>query len=175
MKTTLLLITTIVIFGQLISQPSEYSSFKLKTLNGEEISSVELLNTNQTTLFIFWKSGSTICCDNLDNMQTAWLNQLRDKNVRMVAICVECNGNWNNVKPMVYGNDWEFEVYLDVNGDCRRAMQVTNVPYTILLDENQKLICSYAGYCQGNEELICSKILHLMKTDNPELLSNKIK
>jgi len=175
MKTKLLLIPMIILFGQLFSQPFEYSSFDLKTLNGENISSSELFQANQATLFIFWKSGSTVCCDNLDNMQAAWLDQLKEKNVRMVAICIECNSNWSNLKPMVYGKDWEFEVYLDVNGDCRRAMQVTTVPYTILIDENQNLICSYAGYCKGNEEFICSKILSHLNAEDEGLISDNIK
>lgn len=175
MKITILLSLMILSLGQIFPQPSEFSAFNLTTLNGENISFTDLLKTDQPTVLIFWKAGSTHCCDNLENMQSAWLNQLKERNVRFIAICVNCDGDWSRVKPQVYGNDWEFEVYLDVNGDCRRAMNITTFPFTMLFDEDQKLICSYAGYCKGNEDLICFKILNLLSVKNEELISENIK
>ncbi len=34
---------------------------------------------------------------------------LKDLGVRMVVICTGCNGNWSNIKPLVNGNNWDFE------------------------------------------------------------------
>lgn len=171
MKSTFLLLTTLFLLGSLFSQENNYPLFNLINLDGESISSQDVLEHEQPTILVFWKSNSPNCCDNLDNMQTAWLDELKDKNVRFIAVCVDCNGNWSRIKPFVYGKNWDFEVYIDVNGDCRRAMEITTTPFTIVFDENQQIVCSYAGYCKGNEELLCSKILHLLNMDNDNLIS----
>ncbi|HEY9113118.1 MAG TPA: TlpA disulfide reductase family protein [Bacteroidales bacterium] len=171
MKNYLLLLLMMFPPGLLISQTTTYAAFQLTNLDGERVSSADLLQNAKPTVIIFWKSGSANCCDNLENMQTAWLEMLKEKNVRMLAICEDFNGDWSHVKPFVYGKNWEFEVYLDVNGDCRRAMQVTTLPFTIVFDENQQMVCSYAGYCKGNEDILCEKILHLLNFDNADMLS----
>jgi len=96
-------------------------------------------------------------------MQSAWISQLKDKGVKLIAICVDCRGTWSYLKPFVQGKAWDFDVYIDVNGDFKRAMGVTDAPYTLLLDKNQKVVCRSAGYCSGNEEFVCQKILHCLE------------
>jgi cytochrome c biogenesis protein CcmG, thiol:disulfide interchange protein DsbE len=79
--------------------------------------------------------------------------------VKMVAICVDCNGNWTQVKPIVNGNNWDFETYIDVNGDFKRAMNVGDVPCSMLFDTDQNLVCRMNNACKGSEEFICSSIM----------------
>jgi len=133
---------------------------ELKTLDGNTVSSSEILDANSSTVVVFWKSGSDRCCDNLDNMQSAWLDNLQQRGVKMVAICTDCNGTWSQVKPLANGKNWEFDIYIDTNGDFKRAMNVGNVPCTMLYDQNQNLLCRNNGYYHGNEELICEMVIH---------------
>lgn len=76
----------------------------------------------------------------------------------MICICVDGTGSWSHVKPVVDGNCWEFDTYVDVNCDLKRAMNVTNVPCTILLDGSKNLICRYNGFCIGADQMLCEKI-----------------
>jgi hypothetical protein len=105
-------------------------------------------------------------------MQSAWLENLQQRGVKMVAICIDSNGTWSHIKPMANGKNWEFEIYIDTNGDFKRAMNVGNVPCTILFDQNQNMLCRNIGYCSGNEELICDKII--TSIENPVQYTNAI-
>lgn len=136
-----------------------FPATQLINTDGEYITSGEIFNSYQPTLVIFWDLGSAKCCENLDLMQDAWIDNLKEKGIRMVTICLDNGGNWSKIKPLVSGKDWQFEVYLDVNGNCKRSMQITGAPQTMLFDSKQNLICSYNGFCSGNEELICGKML----------------
>jgi len=44
----------------------------------------------------------------------------------------------NSVAPFVNARGWEFPVYLDPNGDFKRAMNVGDIPHTFLLDKKWK-------------------------------------
>jgi len=135
----------------------------LKTLDGVSVSSSEIFDTANTTMLIFWKSGSNKCCDNLESIQTTWLETLQKSGVKMIAICTDCNGKWSHVKPLANGKNWEFEIYIDPNGDFKRAMGISAFPSTILFDYHMNVLCRHAGFCSGDEELICEKVLENVK------------
>ncbi len=166
MKTLSILLLLVGSSIMLTAQTQNIPQVELKTPDGTNIMSSEIFDPATPTVVVFWKSGSNKCCDNLENMQTAWLEDLKQQGVKMVAICIGCNGAWSHVKPMANGKNWEFEIYIDKNGDFKRAMNITNAPCTMLYDQNQQLLCRHNGYCTGNEDLICEKILFSL--ENPE-------
>ena len=75
-----------------------------------------------------------------------------------MAICIDCQGKIQHIKPIVYGYDFDFDVYIDRNGDFKRSMSVTGAPYTILFDNKMNPVCRHTGFCNGDELLICEKI-----------------
>lgn len=40
---------------------------------------------------------------------------------------------------------------------------ITSVPHTVLLDKDQNIKCSYAGYCSGDELNVCNKIINCLE------------
>lgn len=162
---TLMIILMVIMTDTLIkAQTAGIAETKLKTLDGITISSDEILSGENNTILVFWKSTSSKCCDNLESIQSAWTTTLREKGVKLIAICVDCRGSYSHVKPIVKGKNYDFETYIDVNGDFMRSLSVSSFPFTILLDKNQKELCRYSGYCSGSGELICKKIMeHIEK------------
>lgn len=142
------------------AQPTSIPDVDLRDIDGNIISSLQITEPGTATLVVFWKSTSGKCCENLDMLQEAWNDTLKQRGIRLVAICVDCDGAWTRVKPIVNGNDWEFETYIDVNGDFKRAMSVGDVPCTMLFDRDQALVCRMNSACNGSEEYICSNILN---------------
>jgi peroxiredoxin len=172
MKTIILMF--LLSFPLYFNAQNSFPDVTLRNLDGECFSTSEIFNTNHPQVMIFWKSFDTKCCSNLENMQSAWLSQLKDRGVNLVAICIDCKGNWSYLKPIISGKAWEFDIFIDSNGDLKRALGVTNAPYTLLFDEENRVICRHEGYCSGNEDLVCKKILDcLFKTDHP--LAQKVK
>ena len=79
---------------------------------------------------------------------------LKDDNVKVVGICLDGIGRIDHVKPFVYGNDLDIEVYVDKNGDFKRAMHVTDTPFTILLNKEMNSRCRIQTYSTINFFLI---------------------
>ena len=47
---------------------------------------------------------------------------------------------------------WDFDVLLDVNGDFKRAMNVTNPPHVFVVDGQGNVVFQHNGYSDGSEE-----------------------
>jgi len=159
MKTALFLMLMLFSSPCILAQPTEKAGAYLRDLNGKLIPSSEMIQSGHPVIVIFWKSGNSKCCENLETVQSAWMSELKDKGVNFIAVCEDCSGSWSHVKPIVVGKDWEFEVYIDVNGDFKRSVGVSVIPSTLIYDSQQNLICNHPGWCSGNEELVCEKII----------------
>ena len=159
MKTIPLIIAFAISGLGLVAQQTSIPDAQLRDLNGTIVTSHQAISPGQATLLVFWKSSSGKCCENLDNINDAWIESLRMKGVRLVAICVDCNGSWTHVKPIVDGNSWDFETFIDVNGEFKRAMNVGEAPCTLLFDQDNTLLCRYNSGCTGSQEFICANIL----------------
>ena len=167
MKTIVFYIVLVFSCLSLEAQQSQKPGEELRNLTGDLVSFSDIVTPGHPAVLVFWKSGSSKCCENLETMQSAWLSTLKNEGVNFIAICEDCSGSWSHVKPIVAAKDWDFDVYIDPNGDFRRSMGVTTIPTTILFDSDMKLICRHPGWCSGNEDLLCTKILgHLEASKN---------
>jgi hypothetical protein len=92
-------------------------------------------------------------------MNQTWDATLRERGVRLIAVCTDCNGSWSQVRPIVNGRSWEFETYVDVNGDFKRSMCVGEAPCNLLFDGEMHLLCRYNSGCSGTEDFVCENIL----------------
>ncbi len=140
------------------SQEAYLASTSIRDANGVSVQSTDILDSGKVTIIVFWQTCNSRCCDNLDNLHEVWKEILAIQGIQMIGICVDALGSYSHVKPMVDGNSWDFETYIDVNCDLKRAMNINAVPCTILLDQQHQLICRYEGICPGNAELLCEKI-----------------
>ena len=80
----------------------------------------------------------------------------------MIAISIDDARQVYKVGPYIEGVAWEFDVLLDTNSDFKRAMNVNNVPYIILLDGNGNIVYKHNNYAEGDEIELYEKILELV-------------
>jgi cytochrome c biogenesis protein CcmG, thiol:disulfide interchange protein DsbE len=158
MKNLILFVMLAFVIAKATAQHQNLPVVDLKNTDGYTVSTVRIFEPGGFTMLVFWKSTIGKCCENLESLQNAWYESLMEKGVKMIAICVDCNGTWSHVKPVINARGWSFDTYIDVNGDFKRAMNVNTIPCTILLDENLTPICRQNGFCSGSGELACEKI-----------------
>lgn len=160
MKTIAISIAIIFWAIALNAQHGILPEVSLKTLDGTDVSAISIIEPGTITILVFWKSSNNTCKENLDNLQDIWLENLKKSNLKLISICVDSKGSWNHIKPIVNGNNWDFDTYIDVNGDLKRAMNVNTFPCTIALDTLQDQLCRYENYCPGIEELMYQTIMN---------------
>lgn len=142
----------------IFAQDNSTPATGLVSLDGTVVTTDKISNDGKPLVMIFWKSNDIESCEQLLLINEAYQNIMQFQGVKVIAICIDCIGTTQHIKPFVYGHNLEIEVYVDQNGDFKRSMNILQSPSTILFDHQMNINCQYAGYCSNVEDLLCSKI-----------------
>ncbi len=137
-------------------------SSEIKTLDLQSVSANEVINKEGPTLLVFWATWCHHTVDGLTDIQDEYYDDWQEETgVKIVAISVDDSRNTSKVAPYAQGKGWEFDVYLDLNGDLRRAMNVNNAPHIFILDKNGSVVWQNNAYYEGDAEVIYEELLKL--------------
>ncbi|NOU62097.1 TlpA family protein disulfide reductase [Marinifilum caeruleilacunae] len=135
----------------------------VKTLDGEEVSSVEFSNDGKPMIISFWATWCKPCLNELSAFTDEFDDWHEETGVKIIAISIDDTRASARVKSLVYGKDWPFEVYLDQNQDLKRALNVVNVPHTFVLNGKGEIVWEHTSYNPGNEDEVIEQVRQLIK------------
>ena len=125
---------------------------KIKSLQGNEVMFNSFGNTRDTAVIIsFWATWCIPCIQELNTIHDQYEDRQKETPFRFIAISIDDARTTQKVKPFVAGKGWPYEIYLDVNSDLKRALNIIDVPH-ILIIKNGKIVYQHNGYVNGNEE-----------------------
>ncbi len=125
---------------------------EVKTLEGQTVSTATFDNDGKPIIISFWATWCSPCKRELNAIAEVYDEWVEETGVKLIAISIDDSRNVSKVAPYVNGSDWEYEVYLDPNGDFKRAMNVNNVPHTFLIDGNGNIVWQHNSYTPGDED-----------------------
>jgi len=164
MKKLFLTITAIAIFStSSIAQSRSLPSVDVKTLNGGTINITTLENDGNPIVISFWATWCKPCKKELNNIAELYEDWQDETGVKLVAISIDDARSMVRVAPYVNASDWDYEVYLDPNGDLKRAMGVSTVPHTFLLNSKKEIVWQHKGYIDGDEDELYEQIEKIAK------------
>ena len=164
MKKLFLTVTAIAIFSTLsIAQSRTLPSVDVKTLNGGTINITTLENDGNPIVISFWATWCKPCKKELNNIAELYEDWQDETGVKLVAISIDDTRSMVRVAPYVNASDWDYEVYLDPNGDLKRAMGVSTVPHTFLLNSKKEIVWQHKGYIDGDEDELYEQIEKIAK------------
>lgn len=136
----------------------ELPNLNLTTLEGKSVSlKNDFAEKDKLYLFSFWATWCTPCIaelDELNDLQEEWKKSV---NFEIVAVSTDDSRTQKRVKPLTNGKGWEFNIALDSNQDFKRAMSIVNIPYTIVV-KNQQIVHIQNGYVPGSENELLEKL-----------------
>ena len=147
--TSLFLMITLVSFGQLGNQ--KIASVDIKTIDGKTINTSTFSNDGKPLVINFWATWCKPCVRELSNIAELYPDWVDETGVKIIAISIDDSRTMARVAPFVNGKGWEYEVYVDPNGDFKRAMNVPNVPHTFLIDGKGNVVFQHTSYTDGDE------------------------
>ena len=163
MKKFILATFAILLITGLSAQMKSIPSVDMKDLTGKTINSSEFDNEGKPFVINFWATWCSPCKRELDNIAEVYEDWVDETGVKVYAISIDDARRSRQVKPHVDASGWEYEVLLDENSDFRRAMNVSNPPYTFLVNGNGKIVYQHIGYSDGDEDELYEKIKELVE------------
>lgn len=164
MKKSIILLTTLLLsYGVTFSQERSLPNIEVKTLKGNSFNIQDLDNDGSPMVISFWATWCKPCKKELNAIAEVYDDWQDETGVKLIAISIDDTRSMSKVAPYVNSSDWEYDVYLDSNSDLKRAMGVSSVPHTFLINGDGKIVWNHKGYIDGDEEELYEQIEHLVK------------
>ena len=162
-KTILSIFSAILFTTSSFAQNKTLPSIEVKTLEGSSINIQELNNDGKPIVISFWATWCKPCKKELNTIAEVYEEWQEETGVKLVALSIDNARSTAKVAPYVNASGWEYEVLLDPNGDFKRAMSVTTVPHTFLLNAKKEIVWQHKGYVDGDEEELFEQIEKLVQ------------
>ncbi len=142
---------------------AELPSVQLKDINDKTINTAELSNNGKPMVISFFATWCKPCLRELKAISEVYPEWQDETGMKLVAVSIDEAQNAQKVKPLIEGKGWDYEVLLDVNGEFKRQMGVTDIPHVFIVDGNGNVVWNHKGYIDGGEEEIIAKIKEITK------------
>ncbi len=154
-KTTLIIVTFLIAtmsFGQ-----NDLPDIKLRSLTGDEVRFNSFGNNDTLLIVSLWATWCVPCIQELEAISEQYEERQKEIPFKLLAVSIDDSRTTQRVKPFVKGKGWPFEIYLDVNSDLKRALNINDVPHVFIIKKG-KIVYQHNGYVAGNEEELFEKI-----------------
>lgn len=163
-KIILILIISVSFFSfaqEELSQGKTAPNFKLESLDGGYVELSKIIGKGPV-LISFWATWCKPCMEEMSELNKIH-EELKDKGFTLLAISTDNEKTIAKVKPLVKSKGFNFTVLLDKNSDVARKYYAQQIPFSVLIDKDGKIISSHMGYMKGDEKKLRDKILSLLK------------
>lgn len=135
----------------------------LKTLDGKSVNSSSFSNNGKPIILVFWISFHKNPVWLLDEIAEVYDNWKKETGVKLIAVAEDDSRTSCEVKSKVNAKGWEYEFYLDPTQDFKRAMSINDVPHTMIINGDGKVVWEKVGYTVGDENKIYEELKKLNK------------
>jgi len=157
----LFIFLSFILITNLYSQAKLIPDFKLETISGEKISLYELLKSGPVYIN-FWAMWCVPCRAELKALQQIY-DEFKFRGVNVISINIDSPRSTSKVKSFIAGQKYTFPVLLDPNQEVFKKLNGYNLPYSLLIDRDGKLVKVRNSYLPGDEKEIKKDIESLLK------------
>lgn len=119
---------------------------------GKSIATRSLIDGKTPFVISFWMTTCKPCMKELEALTDEAIEWKESFPLRIYAVSVDDSRSLQRAVAMASGSGWEgITPLFDVNGDLRRALNVTAVPQVFVYDANGKEVYTHLGYRPGDE------------------------
>ncbi len=141
----------------LIGQKS-LPDLNLNSTDGKQVSlKNDFSEKDKLYVFSFWATWCGPCINELDELNDLQVDWKKTVNFEIIAVSTDDARTQKRVKPLVNGKGWDYRILMDLNQDFKRALSIANIPYTIVVKNNQ-IVHIQNGYVPGNELELFEKL-----------------
>lgn len=138
-------------------------SATVETIAGKKVNTSSFENDGKPMIINFWATWCAPCKRELNAIAELYEDWQEETGVKLIAISTDDARSKTRVAPYVNGQEWDFEIYIDPNGDLKRALNVNNIPHTFLVNGAGEVVWQHTSYDPGDELELFEKVKELAR------------
>lgn len=143
------------------AQSQDLPTTKVRDINGKPIAFNETIEKGKVTLVSFWATWCIPCKQEIKNIKGKLADWQKQADFNYMTVSIDDSRATAMVKTYAKSQGWSFPTYVDPNSDLKRSLNFQNVPYTIIVDQNGKIVYQHTGYEEGSENQLFEKVKEL--------------
>lgn len=134
-------------------------SVNIKDMAGNSLNTSDVSNDGNPIIISFWATWCKPCKLELNTIAEVYDDWQEETGVKLVAVSVDDQKTTKMVEPYVNSTGWDYDIWMDVNWDFKRALGVNFVPHTFLLDGEGTIVYSHNNFVLGDEDKLYEHVL----------------
>ncbi|MEO7210615.1 MAG: TlpA disulfide reductase family protein [Chitinophagaceae bacterium] len=139
-----------ILLVNVLSAQDVLPDVQIKNLRGQDIQTTTLRDSSSLTVISFWATWCKPCRQELEAISDEW-DDFKKTGAKLIAISIDDSRSTGSVQSIANASGWEFNIYLDDNQNLKRALNISAIPYAIVIDKDGKIIRRIQGYNPGEE------------------------
>lgn len=138
------------------AQEKNIPDFKFESINGDKINFYDLLKAGPVYIN-FWALWCVPCRAELKALQSLY-DTYKNKGINIIAVNIDLPRSSSKVKSFISAQKYSFPVFLDQNQEIFQKLNGRNLPYSLLIDTDGKIVKVRNSYLPGDEKEISKDI-----------------
>ncbi len=122
---------------------------------------------HDATLLIFWATWCKPCKFEFPKIQQL-VEKHTDIDINVLTVSVDSPHSLAKIKAFVNSHNYDFTYLLDVENELSTLLLINEIPHTVLIDNQGRIVYSHVGFREGDETVIEKEIKNLI--DNSKKL-----
>lgn len=133
----------------------------LRSNRNVEINLKKLADTASHPIIIsFWATWCSPCINELDAISEMYSDWQSETGVELIAVSIDDARSTSRANTLATGKGWNYTILFDENQELKRALNIANVPATLVLYKGA-IVYTHNSYHPGDEDEVFEKIKSL--------------